>query len=282
MSTDTPEFTKPPSKLALLFLAIFAVSPIQYAFAKDTSMNKPTIVLVHGAFADSSSWDGVAAKLLAQGYPVVAAANPLRSVKSDANYVAGVVDAINGPVVLVGHSYGGAVITNAANGKGNVKALVYVAAFAPDSGENALELSGRFPGSTLGPTLAPPVTLADGGKDLYIQQNKFRSQFAADVPEAQTKLMATTQRPITQAALNEASGTPAWKTIPTWFIYGTLDKNIPVAALSFMAKRAGAKQTVEVDGASHVVMISRPDEVAKQIFAAANATANVTALATTR
>jgi pimeloyl-ACP methyl ester carboxylesterase len=118
MNTETPEFTKTASKLTLLFLAIFAVFLIQYAFAKDAPMKKPTIVLVHGAFAESSSWDGVAAKLLAQGYPVVAAANPLRSVKSDANYVAGVVDAINGPVVLVGHSYGGAVITNAANGKG--------------------------------------------------------------------------------------------------------------------------------------------------------------------
>jgi pimeloyl-ACP methyl ester carboxylesterase len=282
MNTDTPEFTKTASKLVLLFLAIFAVFLIQYAFAKDAPMKKPTIVLVHGAFAESSSWDGVAAKLLAQGYPVVAAANPLRSVKSDASYVAGVVDAINGPVVLVGHSYGGAVITNVANGKGNVKALVYVAAFAPDSGENAAELSGRFPGSTLGPTLAPPITLADGGKDLYIQQNKFRSQFAADVPEAEAKLMAATQRPITEAALNEASGAPVWKTIPSWFIYGTLDKNIPLVALSFMAKRAGAKQTVEVNGASHVVMISRPDEVAKQILAAANATttANAPALAT--
>jgi pimeloyl-ACP methyl ester carboxylesterase len=277
MNTDTPEFTKTASKLVLLFLAIFAVSLIQLAFAKDAPMKKPTIVLVHGAFAESSSWDGVAAKLQAQGYPVVAAANPLRGVKSDASYVAGVVDAISGPVVLVGHSYGGAVITNVANGKGNVKALVYVAAFAPDSGENAAELSGRFPGSTLGPTLAPPITLADGGKDLYIQQNKFRSQFAADVPIAEAKLMAVTQRPITEAALNEASGVPAWRTIPSWFIYGTLDKNIPLAALSFMAKRAGAKQTVEVNGASHVVMISRPDEVAKQIFAAANATATANA-----
>lgn len=285
INTNTPEFTRTVSKLTLLFLAIFAIFLIQHAFAKDAPMKKPTIVLVHGAFAESSSWDGVAAKLLERGYPVVAAANPLRGVKNDANYVAGVVGAINGPVVLVGHSYGGAVITNAANGKGNVKALVYVAAFAPDDGENAAEISGRFPGSTLVPTLAPPVTLADGGKDLYIQQNKFHAQFAADVPEAEAKLMAATQRPITEAALNEASGPPAWKAIPTWFIYGTLDKNIPLAALSFMAKRAGAKQTVEVNGASHVVMISRPYEVAKQIFAAAaatvTATANVPALATT-
>jgi pimeloyl-ACP methyl ester carboxylesterase len=239
--------------------------------ARETVMNKPTVVLVHGAFADSSSWNGVISILLAHGYPVISAANPLRSVKKDAEYVSNIVHGISGPVVLVGHSYGGAVITNAAVGHDNVKALVFVAAFAPDGGETAAALAGKFPGSTLGPTLAAPIALADGGKDLHIQQEKFRAQFAADVPEAQAKLMAATQRPIAEAALNEPSGQPAWKIIPSWFIYGTADKNIPAAALQFMAKRAGAKGTVEIEGASHVVMVSHPDAVAKIITDAASA-----------
>ncbi len=247
------------------FLAATLVSP--FAFAAATP--KPTVVLVHGAFADSSSWDGVIAKLEQDGYPVIAAANPLRSVKGDAASVAAVVKSVNGPVVLVGHSYGGSVISAAADGAANVKALVYVAAFAPESGETAVGLSGKFPGSTLGPTLAPPVALADGGKDLYILQNKFHQQFAADLPDAKARLMAAGQRPITDAALNEASPAPAWKRIPSWFIYGKADKNIPAAAQDFMARRAQAKQTVVVAGASHVVMTSHPAEVAALIETAA-------------
>jgi pimeloyl-ACP methyl ester carboxylesterase len=194
-------------------------------------------------------------------------ANPLRGVKSDADYVASVLKDINGLIVLVGHSYGGSVITNAGNR--NVKALVYVVGFAPDAGETAIELSGRYPGSTLGSTLAPPVELPDGGKDLYIQQDKFHAQFAADVPAHDTQLMASTQRPITEAALNEASGAPAWKSTPSWFIYGDRDLNIPPAALSFMANRANSKETVVVNGASHVVMVSHPDAVANLIDRAA-------------
>lgn len=232
---------------------------------------KPTIVFVHGAFADSSSWNGVLTHLNQKGYPTVAVANPLRGVKSDADYVASVLKSIEGPIVLVGHSYGGAVISNALNGNENVRALVYVAAFAPDAGESAVELSGRYPGSTLGPALAPPVATPDGGKDLYIQQDKFHAQFAADAPAAAAQLMASTQRPITEAALNEASGTPAWKSTPSWFIYGDLDLNIPEAALSFMAERANSKETVVVSGASHVVMVSHPDAVAELIERAATA-----------
>jgi pimeloyl-ACP methyl ester carboxylesterase len=234
------------------------------AAAKDT-----TIVLVHGAFAESSSWDAVISKLTAKGYNVVAVANPLRSLKSDAAYVASVLATIKTPVVLVGHSYGGSVITNAANEQSNVKALVYIDGYAPDAGESAASLSAQFPGGTLGSALAPPVALPDGGKDLYIQEEKFRAQFAADVPLSETKLMFATQRPVTEAALNETSGAPAWKTIPSWFIYGSLDKNITPEALVFMAKRAGAKENVEVKGASHVVMVSKPDEVTKLIERAA-------------
>jgi len=226
-------------------------------------------VLVHGAFAESSSWDAVISKLTAKGYNVVAVANPLRSLKSDAAYVASVLATIKTPVVLVGHSYGGSVITNAANEQSNVKALVYIDGYAPDAGESAASLSAQFPGGTLGSALAPPVALPDGGKDLYIQEEKFRAQFAADVPLSETKLMFATQRPVTEAALDETSGAPAWKTIPSWFIYGSLDKNITPEALVFMAKRAGAKENVEVKGASHVVMVSKPDEVTKLIERAA-------------
>ena len=254
----------PSNGTRLLLIAALSLGIIMNtATAQD---GKPTVVLVHGAFAESSSWNGVLTELIAKGYPVVAAANPLRGVRSDADFVTSVLKGIKGPIVLVGHSYGGTVISNAVNGNKNVKALVYVAAFAPDAGETAAELSGRFPGGTLGPTLAPPVALADGGNDLYIKQDKFRAQFAADVSDADAKLMASTQRPITEAALHEASGVPAWKTTSSWFIYGDRDLNIPEAAQSFMAKRAGSKGTVVVKGASHVVMVSHPDAVAKLII----------------
>ena len=230
---------------------------------------KPTVVLVHGAFADSSSWNGVVKILEKDGYPVISAANPLRGVASDAQSIASIVKSVKTPVVLVGHSYGGAVISDAAYGSQNVKALVYVAAFTPEKGETAAELSGRFPGGTLASALAAPVDLADGGKDLYIQQDKFHDQFAADVSEADARLMAAGQRPITVAALNEAATEPAWKTIPSWFVYGDKDKNIPPQAMAFMAERAHAKQTVVVKGGSHVVMVSNPEIVADLIEKAA-------------
>jgi pimeloyl-ACP methyl ester carboxylesterase len=255
----------------LLFTVLFAAVPL-VSHAQEPSMNKPTVVLVHGAFAESSSWNRVSAKLLAKGYPVVAIANPLRSVKGDASYLASLLDSIHGPVILVGHSYGGTVITVAATGKSNVKALVYVSGLAPDLGETASGLVGKFPGSTLGPTLSPPVILADGSKDLYISQDKFHAQFAADLPANEAKLMAVTQRPIPEAAFNEPAGAPAWKTIPSWFLYASLDKNIPPAVHAFMAKRAGAKEAVEIKGASHVVMMSHPDALIKLIDAAAAAT----------
>lgn len=248
----------------LAFATAFAATG--FANAADV---KPTVVLVHGAFADSSSWNGVVKILEKDGYPVIAAANPLRGVSSDAQSVASIVKNIKTPVVLVGHSYGGAVISEAAYGNQNVKGLVYVAAFTPETGETAAELSGRFPGGTLASALSAPVELADGGKDLYIQQDKFHDQFAADVPEAEARLMAAGQRPITVAALNEAATDPAWKTIPSWFVYGDKDKNIPPQAMAFMAERAHAKQTVVVKGASHVVMVSNPKVVANLIEKAA-------------
>jgi pimeloyl-ACP methyl ester carboxylesterase len=249
--------------------ALLGIALATSAIAGMAAEPKPTVILVHGAFAESSSWNGVAARLIAQGYPVIAVANPLRGVKGDAVYVRGTIDAVGGPVVLVGHSYGGSVITNAAWEAKNVKALVYVAAFAPDVGETAFELAGRFPGATLGQALALPVALADGGNDLYIRQDKFRAQFAADVSDDEAKLMAATQRPIREAAGGEASGPPAWKTVPSYFIYGSLDKNIPFAAQAFMAQRAGSRRTVRIEGASHVVMTSHPDAVARLVTEAA-------------
>ncbi len=230
---------------------------------------KPTIVLVHGAFADASSWNGVIEILEKDGYPVVAVANPLRSVASDAGYVANILSGIQSPVVLVGHSYGGSVISEAVPDNAKVKALVYVSAFAPDIGETAAGLASKFPGSTLGPTLAPPVSLPVGGKDLYIRQDRFHDQFAADVPDAEAELMAATQRPITEAALNETQTQAAWHNIPSWFIYGDKDKNIPPAASAFMAARAHSRETIVVKGASHVVMVSNPAPVANLIESAA-------------
>jgi len=272
MKTLTRRFARAAAVIGLAALsAAFATLPASAQEAKASTGDKPTIVLVHGAFAESASWDGVIRKLEAQHYPVIAAANPLRGVKSDAAYVAGIVDSVKGPVVLVGHSYGGAVISGAATGKANVKALVYVAAFAPEAGESAADLAGKFPGSTLGPALAPPVALADGGKDLYILKNRFHDQFAADVPAAAARLMAATQRPIAEAALGEpAAASPAWKTVPSWFVYGDRVKNIPPAVQAFMAERAKSVKTVVVKGASHVVMTSKPDVVAKLIAEAAS------------
>lgn len=257
-------------------VAFAAAVPQAHAAASITSTasaaHKPTIVLIHGAFADSSSWNGVAKQLTAKGYPVLGIANPLRGVASDAQYAANVIDAVQGPLVLVGHSYGGMVISKAAEGNADVKALVYVAAFAPDQGETVAGLAGKFPGSTLGDALADPVTLADGGKDLYIRQDRFPQQFAADVAPPQAALMAIGQRPVTAAALNEPATGSAWKQLPSYFVYGTADKNIPPEAMRFMAKRAHAKDVVEVTGASHVVMVSHPDAVTRVIEEAAGDT----------
>lgn len=240
------------------------------AMTQNTAAAKPTIVLVHGAFAESASWNDVVSTLLGAGYPAVALANPLRGVKYDSDYLASFLKSVEGPVVLVGHSYGGSVITAAVSDASKVKALVYVDAYAPEQGETPSNLTGRFPGSTLMPTLAPPVPLGDGTGDLYIKQADYHAQFCADVPAALAAQMAVTQRPIVDRAFDEAQGErPAWKVIPSWFIYGELDKNIPPAAHRFMAERAGARETVEVKGASHVAGVSHPDEVAAMILRAA-------------
>jgi pimeloyl-ACP methyl ester carboxylesterase len=233
---------------------------------------KPTVVLVHGAFAESASWSGVVERLRERSLDVVAVANPLRSLPGDAAYVRDVLAGISGPVVLVGHSYGGMVITEAAAGSDKVASLVYVCAFAPDHGESALALSTRFPGGTLGETLtAYPVTT--GGNEFAIRPDAFHHQFAADVTPAQAAVMSATQRPVTELALTAglSTGTPAWQSIPSWFVFSDADLNIPVALHRFMAERAGAKGTHEVPGASHALSVSQPDAVTASILEAVHA-----------
>ncbi|WP_371749208.1 alpha/beta fold hydrolase [Streptomyces sp. NBC_00280] len=235
---------------------------------------KPTVVLVHGAFADASGWNATIKSLQDAGFPVIAPANPLRDLAGDSAYVSSVVASIPGPVILVGHSYGGEVVTNAARGRANVKALVYVAAFAPDQGETALALADRFPGSKLPTALLVrpyPQPGAPDGHDGYVDPAKFHDVFAQDLPRRTTQVMAATQRPGSLEGLSQGSGAPAWKSLPSWYVIPTADNVIPPAVQRFMAERAGSR-TVEVKGASHVVMMSRPDAVVRQIKAAYRAT----------
>ncbi|MEO3808851.1 alpha/beta hydrolase [Sphaerisporangium sp. B11E5] len=255
--------------ITALTLMLGLTATVAPASAAPRTTARPTIVLVHGVFADASGWNATIAALQAAGFPVIAPANPLRDIAGDAEYVSSIVGTIAGPVIMVGHSYGGAAITNAARGHANVKALVYVAAFAPDEGENPLQLADKFPGSKLAPAL---ITRAyPGGLDGYIDQAKFRDVFAADLPASTTRLMAATQRPGNLIGLSDASGVPAWKTVPSWFVIPTADNVIPPAVQRFMAQRAGGT-VVEVKGASHVVMQSRPDTVVRQILSAYAAT----------
>jgi pimeloyl-ACP methyl ester carboxylesterase len=228
----------------------------------------PTIVLVHGAFAESASWDRVIRHLEDAGHDVIAAANPLRGLAADAQSVTDLVSTIDGPVVLVGHSYGGAVITDVDPNAGEISGLVYVAAFAPEPGESANTLSQRFPGSTLGDALRP-VPRSNGTTDLYIARELFHEQFCADVPAQEAARMAATQRPVTLEALQAPSGDrPLWKQVPSWFLVAEQDRNIPAELQRFMAHRAGARRTVDLPGASHAVAVSHPDATARLILEA--------------
>ncbi len=229
---------------------------------------KPTIVLVHGAFAESSSWDAVIDPLLDAGHPVIAAANPLRSVASDAAAVADVVRAVDGPVVLAAHSYGGMVISNVPADSGEIVGLVYANGFAPEPGEHCFQLAGMFPGSMLGEETSRPVPRSDGTTDLYVALDSFNDVFCQDVPASQAALMATTQRPATQEALTEASGEPLWREVPSWFLIGEEDRIIPAQLQRYMAERAGARRTIEIPGASHAITVSRPEETAQLIIEA--------------
>lgn len=228
-----------------------------------------TAVLVHGAFADNSSWTGVVERLNRNGVRACAASNPLRSVSDDAQYIADVVRGIDGPVVLVGHSCGGFVNTQAAALVSNVEALVYVSAFAPDTGESPAQLTTLHPGSTLCESVVG-TPLSSGELDLTIRPDHFRRQFCADVDDSTAAIMAATQRAISSRAVNEGlrATTPGWRGIPSWFVYGTEDRNIPDATLAFCAERARSRGTTRVEGASHAISVSEPEAVVQSILLA--------------
>jgi pimeloyl-ACP methyl ester carboxylesterase len=231
---------------------------------------KPTIILVHGAFAESASWDVVFDPLLKAGHPVIAAANPLRDLASDAASIGDLVRTIDRPVMLVAHSYGGAVISNVPADAGEITGLVYVNGFAPDPDESCFSLAGLFPGSTLGNETLRPVPRNDGTTDLYIVQDRYPDLFCADVPALEAARMAATQRPATQEALFAPSGErPLWRELPSWFVIGEADRIIPAELQRFMAERAGAQRTLEIPGASHAVAVSQPQATADLILEAA-------------
>jgi pimeloyl-ACP methyl ester carboxylesterase len=236
----------------------------------------PTIVLVHGAWADGSSWAGVVRRLQNDGYTVDAPPNPLRGLATDSATIADFLATISGPIVLVGHSYGGAVITNAAAGNANVKALVYIDAFIPDQGESEFQLLGAYPGSCVAGdpakvfNLVPYPGAPQGDFDAYLKPAVFQTCFANLVPAPAAAIMATAQRPPTLSSGSEKSGVPAWKTIPSWSLIGTADQVIPPAAQRFMSKRANAHITEVLAG--HLSMVSRPDATTHLIEQAVQAT----------
>jgi pimeloyl-ACP methyl ester carboxylesterase len=231
------------------------------------------VALVHGAFADASSWNGVVERLQAQGVRVTAPANPLRGIAIDSAYVASVLQQIAGPVLAVGHSYGGAVITNAAARASNVVGLVYVAAFAPDEGERLGDVEHGSKDSVLNSALAPLTYPTGQGNqtatEFAIDPAKFRDAFAADLPAEQSAVLAATQRPVSELAFSEPSGPPAWKNLPAWSVVAVGDKAAGTDVVRSMAKRAGATIT-EVEG-SHVIMISQPQAVVDVILRAMDA-----------
>ena len=227
-----------------------------------------TVVLVHGAFADSSSWAGVIERLQANGVQVIAAANPLRGIANDSAYVASVFDQIPGPVLAVGHSYGGAVISNAATRSTNVVGLVFVAAFAPDEGEKLIEITGTSKDSVLGSALVPRQypTGSGTGTEFLIDPAKARDAFASDLSDVEASLVGVVQRPVADLAFGEPSGVPAWKSLPSWAVVATNDRAAGTDVVRAHAQRAGAEVT-EVDG-SHVIMMSQPQAVTEVIQAA--------------
>lgn len=230
---------------------------------------KPTIVLVHGAFAESASWNSVVDTLADAGQAVIAAANPLRGLAADAAAVGDLVRSVEGPVVLVAHSYGGAVISNVSADAGEITGLVYVNAFAPDPGESCFSLAGLYPGSMLGPGTSRAVPRSDGTTDLYIVSDRYHDLFCADASATEAARMAATQRPATQEALGEPSGDrPLWREVPSWFLIGEEDRIIPPELQRFMADRAGARRTLGIPGASHAATVSQPDATTDVILEA--------------
>ena len=235
----------------------------------------PSIVLVHGAWADSSSWDAVVTRLQRDGYTVYVPPNPLLGLRYDPAFLRDFLNTLSGPIILVGHSYGGAVITNAATGDANVKALVYVDAFAPAWGETIGQLVTAHPGSCVLPeanvTTQPYPGAPQGAVDVYVKQSVFGSCMANGLPASQASVLAATQRPLTSIALSQKSGVPAWKTIPSWAVIGTADHAIPPAELLAMARRAHAHITM-APGAPHLSMISNPGLVTRVVLKAVKAT----------
>jgi pimeloyl-ACP methyl ester carboxylesterase len=251
-----------------------AARPAVAAAAVKASGPRPSIVLVHGAWGDSANWSGVAGILQRDGYTVYAPPNPLNGLAYDSAYVRDFLRTLSGPIILVGHSYGGAVITNAATGDKQVKALVYVDGFAPAQGETIGQLVSAQPGSCAVPAnlaLAPYPGAPAGAADAYIKQSVFPSCMANGLPLAEAMELAATQRPLTTLALTQKSGVPAWKTIPSWTVIGTADHAIPPAELLFMAHRMHAHNTM-IAGAPHLSMIYSPATVAKVILEATHAT----------
>jgi pimeloyl-ACP methyl ester carboxylesterase len=236
---------------------------------------RPSIVLVHGAWADSSSWDAVVSQLQHDGYTVYVPPNPLLGISYDSAFIRDFLDTISGPIVLVGHSYGGAVITNAATGDSQVKALVYVDAFAPAQGQTIGQLVSAQPGSCVLPTANTTAQSYPGAPagavDVYINQSVFPSCMANGLPASEASQLAATQRPLTSLALTQPSGVPAWQTIPSWAVIGTADHAIPPAELLAMAQQAHAHITM-APGAPHLSMIYDPSLVTKVILKAAHAT----------
>ncbi len=263
--------------LAIVVASVLIVTQAFGALGRSTAnaaTSKPVIVLVHGAWANTASWNGVVDRLHSEGYTVFAPPNPLRSLRGDAQTIAQFLKTIRGPIILVGHSYGGAVITNAADDTSNVKALVYVDAFAPAQGESAFALTAKFPGSVLTSAPASQVFRAvsyqgapKGDRLLYVNRPFFLKGFANDLSAAEGAAAAASQEPAAMSALTAPSGAPAWAHIPSWDIVGTIDNAIPEAAQLFMAERAGAHIT-EVR-AGHLSMVSQPGAVAQVITEAA-------------
>jgi len=255
--------------IPLIILALLAV-PASVAFGSSSNASnivKPSVVLIHGAWADGSSWSRVVSVLQTHGYTVYVPPNPLRGLTSDSAYIASFLQTITGPIILVGHSYGGAVITNAATGNPNVKALVYIDAFAPDQGESLASLSSVLPPPGQSPSCLSGdptqvfnfVPLTGGDVDLYVKPSLFPSGFANDLPPNEGAVLASTQRAFALSALPQPSGVPAWRSIPSFYLVGTIDNVIPPFAQLFMAQRANA--TIVQVRASHLVMISHPNAV---------------------
>src|SRR2546428_3736601 len=266
--------------IILLLIVALIIVPVFVGISESYGASaavKPSVVLVHGAWADGSSWSRVVAHLQAAGYTVFVPPNPLRGLASDPAYVASFLASISGPIVLVGHSYGGAVITNAAVGNPNVKALVYVDAFAPDEGESIGDLASTPPppGQSASCVAGDPtqvfnfVPLTSGAAALTVKPSLFPSCSANDQPLSQAAVLASSQPPVALSALPQPSGVPAWKTIPSWYLVGTIDRVIPPWAQLFMAQRAGA--TIVQVKASHLSMLSRPEAVVGLINTAAEA-----------